>query len=65
MTSGVATAPDLGVYSATCAARHSAMDVDRRRIADLEHQVETLGVAVEHRTQIGVALGIIMERLVI
>jgi len=63
MTSGVATAPDLGVYSATCAARHSAMDVDRRRIADLERQVETLGVAVEHRTQIGMALGIIMERL--
>lgn len=39
------------------------MDIDRRRIADLERQVETLGVAIEHRTQIGMALGIIMERL--
>jgi AmiR/NasT family two-component response regulator len=41
------------------------MDVDRRRIADLERQVETLRVAIEHRTQIGMALGIIMERLAV
>jgi AmiR/NasT family two-component response regulator len=39
------------------------MDVEQRRIADLERQVETLGVAVRHRTTIGMALGIIMERL--
>lgn len=39
------------------------MDVEQRRIEDLECQVETLGVAVEHRTTIGMALGIIMERL--
>ena len=30
---------------------------------DLERQVETLGIALEHRTTIGKALGIIMERL--
>ena len=41
------------------------MDINRRRIADLERQVETLGVAVEHRTRIGMALGIIMERLAV
>jgi len=39
------------------------MDVDRRRIEDLERQVATLGEAVEHRTSIGIALGMIMERL--
>jgi AmiR/NasT family two-component response regulator len=39
------------------------MDVDRRRIEDLERQVATLGAAVEHRTSIGIALGLIMERL--
>jgi AmiR/NasT family two-component response regulator len=39
------------------------MDVQRRRIADLERQVETLGEAVDHRTTIGMALGMIMERL--
>ena len=39
------------------------MDVERRRIDDLERQVETLGIAVEHRTTIGKALGIIMERM--
>jgi AmiR/NasT family two-component response regulator len=39
------------------------MDVEQRRIEDLERQVETLGVAVQHRTTIGMALGIIMERL--
>lgn len=39
------------------------MDIDRRRIADLERQVATLGEAVEHRTSIGIALGMIMERL--
>jgi len=39
------------------------MEVERRRIEDLERQVATLGVAVEHRTSIGVALGMIMERL--
>jgi len=39
------------------------MDVDRRRVEDLERQVATLGEAVEHRTSIGVALGMIMERL--
>jgi AmiR/NasT family two-component response regulator len=39
------------------------MDVEQRRIEDLERQVETLGVAVGHRTTIGMALGIIMERL--
>ena len=39
------------------------MDVDRRRVEDLERQVTTLGEAVEHRTSIGVALGMIMERL--
>ena len=39
------------------------MDVEQRRIADLERQVETLGVAVRHRTTVGMALGIIMERL--
>ena len=41
------------------------MDVEQRRIEDLQRQVETLGVAVEHRTTIGTALGIIMERLAI
>jgi AmiR/NasT family two-component response regulator len=39
------------------------MEVDRRRIADLERQVATLGEAVQHRTSIGIALGMIMERL--
>lgn len=39
------------------------MDVDRRRVDDLERQVETLEIALEHRTTIGKALGIIMERL--
>ena len=39
------------------------MDVDRRRVDDLERQVETLEIALEHRTPIGKALGIIMERL--
>lgn len=39
------------------------MDVERRRLDDLERQVETLGIALEHRTTIGKALGIIMERL--
>ena len=39
------------------------MDVERGRIVDLERQVETLGVALEHRTTIGQALGIVMERL--
>ena len=39
------------------------MDVDRRRVADLERKVTTLGEAVEHRTTIGIALGMIMERL--
>jgi len=39
------------------------MDVERRRIEDLERQVETLGIAVEHRTTLGKALGMIMERL--
>lgn len=39
------------------------MDVDRRRIEHLEQQVEGLEKAVEHRTTIGEALGIIMERL--
>ena len=39
------------------------MDVEQRRIENLERQVETLGVAVQHRTTIGMALGIIMERL--
>ena len=39
------------------------MDVDRRRVEDLERQVATLGEAVEHRTSIGIALGMIMERL--
>ena len=44
-------------------ARTFGMDVERRRLEDLERQVETLGVAVQHRTTIGMALGIIMERL--
>ena len=39
------------------------MDVDRRRVEDLERKVMTLGEAVEHRTTIGIALGMIMERL--
>ena len=39
------------------------MDVEGEHIADLKRQVETLGIAVEHRTQIGIALGIMMERL--
>ena len=39
------------------------MDVDRRRVEDLERKVTTLGEAVEHRTTIGIALGMIMERL--
>lgn len=34
-----------------------------RRVADLERQIETLKVALEHRTTIGKALGILMERL--
>ena len=32
------------------------MDVDRRRVEDLERQVTTLGEAVEHRTSIGIAI---------
>lgn len=39
------------------------MDLEAGRVEDLERQVETLGVAMQHRTTIGVALGIIMERL--
>ena len=39
------------------------VEVDRRGLKDLERQVETLSVAVERRTGIGMALGIIMERL--
>jgi len=39
------------------------VDVDRGRIEHLEHQVESLEEAVEHRIVIGEALGIIMERL--
>ena len=39
------------------------MDVDRRRVEDLERKVATLGEAVEHRTTIGIALGMIKERL--
>ena len=39
------------------------VDGDRRRREDLQRQVETLSVAVERRTGIGMALGIIMERL--
>ena len=52
-----------GVYDATEPSIVIRMDIDRRRIADLERQVATLGEAVEHRTSIGIALGIVMERL--
>jgi hypothetical protein len=53
----------LDVYTTTCAAKNCGVDIEDGRVADLERQVETLGVALEHRTTIGQALGIIMERL--
>src|SRR5690349_563393 len=51
------------VWRGTSQERSSGMDVDRGRIEHLEHRVETLEEAVEHRIVIGEALGIIMERL--
>ena len=44
-------------------AKSSVMDAEGERIADLKRQVETLGVAIERRTQIGIALVILIERL--
>ena len=39
------------------------MEVDTGSFEHLGNQVETLQIAVEHRTTIGVALGMLMERL--